>query len=226
MKSVIAVVVALGVALLLIATGIGCAQTAPTTAAVAPAAEIALPAPSLVGKVSVEAALAKRRSVRSFAPQELTLQQVSQLAWAAQGITDPKTGHRTAPSARAVYPMTVYLVKSDGVFEYVPDGHKLRKLFGDDRRAEVSSQAAVQQAAADFVIVGDAAKARAQFRDRSERWMAVEAGMIAENIHLQAVALGLASVTVGGFTDADVTKALSLSADQTPILVIPVGVPR
>jgi SagB-type dehydrogenase family enzyme len=226
MKSPIAVMVALGAALLIIATGFGCAQVAPTTAAVAPPAEIALPAPSLVGTVSVEAALAKRRSVRSFAPQALTLEQISQLAWAAQGITDAKTGHRTAPSARAVYPMTVYLVKSDGVFEYVPDGHRLRKLFADDRRAAVSTQSAVQQAAVDFVIVGDAAKAHAQFRDRAERWMAVEAGLIAENIHLQAVALGLASVTVGGFTDADVTKVLSLPADRTPMLVIPVGVAR
>jgi SagB-type dehydrogenase family enzyme len=226
MKSLIAAIVALGVALLLIAAGIGCTQTAPTAVTVAPAAEIALPAPSLVGKVSVEAALAKRRSVRSFAPQELTLQQVSQLAWAAQGITDAKTGHRTAPSAMAVYPMTVYLVKSDGVFEYVPDGHKLRKLSAGDHRAEVSGQAAVRQAPLDIVIVGDSGKARAKFRDRADRWMAVEAGLIAENIHLQAVGLGLASLTVGGYAEADVTKALSLSAEQTPVLVIPVGVPR
>jgi SagB-type dehydrogenase family enzyme len=226
MKSVTAAIVALGVAVLLIAAGIGCTQTAPTAVTVAPAAEVALPAPSLVGKVSVEAALAARRSVRSFAPQELTLQQVSQLAWAAQGITDARTGHRTAPSAMAVYPMTVYLVKSDGVFEYVPDGHRLKKLSAGDHRAEVSGQAAVRQAPLDIVIVGDSAKARAKFRDRADRWVAVEAGLIAENIHLQAVGLDLASLTVGGYAEADVTKALSLSAEQTPVLVIPVGVPR
>jgi len=223
MRSLINVSSILILAALVIAVGIGCTQTGERD--VSSHAEIALPPPSLVGKVSVEAALAKRRSVRSFAQQDLTLQQTGQLAWAAQGITDASGGRRTSPSAGAIYPMKVYLVKHDGVFEYVPDGHKLRRLFGDDRRADLNSQPSVRQAPLDIVITGDYAKTRAKYDERAERYVIIEAGHIGQNIHLQAVALGLGSVSVGAFNDGVVTEVLALPSRETPLYIIPVGYP-
>ena len=203
---------------------IGSAQPATSDSNAAQASEISLPAPSLTGKVSVEEALAKRRSVRSFTQQDLTLEQLGQLAWAAQGITDER-GHRTAPSAIAVYPLELYLVKSDGVFRYVPEGHKLAKLSGSDVRAELCGQASVREAPLDFVIVGDSTKT-ARFGAHAERFMSIEAGHVAQNIHLEAVALGLGSVSVGGYKDEDVTKALGLTPQQIPVYIIPVGHPK
>jgi len=173
--------------------GVGCAQVATGQREAAQAADISLPAPSLTGKVSVEEALAKRRSVRSFTQQGLSLQQIGQLAWAAQGITG-SGGKRTAPSAMAVYPLQLYLITSDGVFRYLPEGHRLAKVSGSDARAALSSQFSVRDAPLDFVIVGDLAKARARLGDRAERFVCIEAGHVAQNIHLQAVALALMTV--------------------------------
>jgi len=205
--------------------GVGCAQVATEQPEAAQAAEVSLPAPSLTGKVSVEETLAKRRSVRSFTAQDLTLQQIGQLAWAAQGITG-SGGRRTAPSAMALYPLQLYLAQRDGVFRYLPEGHKLVKVSGRDVRAALSTQASVQGAPLDFVIVGDFAKARARFGERAERFVSLEAGHVAQNIHLQAVALGLGSVPVGGYKDEDVTQALGLAAQETPLYIIPVGHPK
>lgn len=212
--------------LLVVALGIGayvgCAQVAPPPGG---AASISLPAPALTGKMSLEEALAKRRSVRSFTTQGLTLQQVGQLAWAAQGITG-EGGKRTAPSAMAVYPLQVYVVKHDGVFRYVPEGHKLAKVSGVDARAQLSGQPAVSGAAVDMVIIGDAAKARAKFADKGDRFMELEAGHIAQNILLQAVALGLGGVPVAGYRDDDVRKALGVGAQDLPLYIVSVGHPQ
>jgi nitroreductase len=113
-----------------------------------------LPAPSRTGGMTLTDALATRRSVRSFAESKLTQQELSQLLWAAQGITDDK-GHRTAPSARAQYFLHLYVATADGFFEYIPAGHKLLKLSVKDLRAGLSSQPAVAAAPAVFVIAGD-----------------------------------------------------------------------
>lgn len=203
--------------------GFGCAQLT-TNSDQAPV--ISLPAPRTTGPVSVEQALAKRRSVRSYSDKQLTLEQIGQLAWAAQGITEPTRGLRTAPSAMAVYPLTIYLVKSDGVFRYIPQGHQLQQITAADKRAEISGQASVRQAPLDMVIVGNMEKMRARSGPNAERFVYLEAGHVAQNIHLQAVALGLASLSVGGFDPPAATKALNLPADETVLYVIPVGYPK
>jgi len=204
--------------------GVGHAQ--PGSDASGTAANIVLPAPKTVGTVSVEQALAQRRSVRSFAAKELTLDQIGQLAWAAQGITEPKRGLRTAPSAGAIYPLEVYLAKSDGVFRYLPQGHQLQQVTNVDKRSELSPQASVRNAPVDFVIAGNFERMRAKFGANTDRFVYIEAGHVGQNIHLQAVALGLASVSVGGFDPAAATQALNLPTDETVIYIIPVGYPK
>jgi len=95
---------------------------------------IQLPEPKIIGKMSIEESIFRRRSQRSFLPNQLTLDQLSQLLWAAQGITDKTWGFRAAPSSGSLYPLTIYVVKSDGVFRYVPDGHKLVQTSAEDIR--------------------------------------------------------------------------------------------
>ena len=192
---------------------------------VAVGTEIALPAPRLKGPVSVEETLARRRSVRQFAPRELTMAEISQLAWSAQGITDEKTGHRTVPSAMARYPLELYLVTPQWAAHYVPQGHKLVVVAVGDKRAELSGQAAVKNAPLTMVIAGEYERLRISNKAAAERFTIIEAGHAAQSIHLQAVALGLVSVPVGGYEDAAVIKALALPAGVTPLLLVPVGAP-
>jgi len=189
--------------------------------------EIALPSPDTAGGMSLTETLAKRRSVREFAPDSLTLEQISQLAWAAQGITEPNRGLRTAPSAGATYPLELYLLTKDGIFHYVPQGHKLVQLGEVDRRGELAQaalgQASVAGAALDIVIAGVFSRTEAKYRGRARQYVYIEAGHVGQSIHLQAVALGLGSVSVGAFRDQAVSEVLGLAEEETPLYIIPVG---
>jgi SagB-type dehydrogenase family enzyme len=211
-------------AALCVPCGFGWGQPASTEGSSA-ANEIALPPPATAGKMSVEEALSKRRSVRKFSARDLTIEQIGQLAWAAQGITDQARGFRTAPSAVATYPLEIYLVKRDGIFRYIPRGHKLLRLATEDRRAELCGQASVREAPVDIVITGALQRATERFRARAERFVSLEAGHVAQNILLQAVALGLGSVPVGGYDERAVANVLKLPAGETALYIIPVGHP-
>jgi SagB-type dehydrogenase family enzyme len=195
---------------------------------------IRLPAPTTRGTVSLEETLRARRSVRGFSDAAMSLAQLGQLLWAAQGITDAE-GHRTAPSAGARYPIELYVVAANvtglaaGVYKYRPREHDLvRHLDGDLRSRLV--QAAVRQdwilsAAAVVAITSVDERTRARYRDRTERYVALEAGHVGQNICLQAVALGLGTTVVGAFQDDSVTSVLSLDRSERPIVLIPVGKP-
>ena len=194
-------------------------------------AEIPLPAPSARGGMSVEEAIAQRRSVRSFTSQELSLTEISQLLWSLQGITDTVRGFRAAPSAGALYPLEVYLLDRGGVYHYIPSEHKLVKKIDRDLRKELAvaalSQPWVEHAPAVFVIAAVYSRVSRKYgEERGARYVHIEVGHAAENLHLQAVALGLGSVPVGAFYDREVKKLLSLPPDEEPLYIIPVGHPR
>ncbi|MDD5566192.1 MAG: SagB/ThcOx family dehydrogenase [Candidatus Omnitrophica bacterium] len=197
--------------------------------AMAKTKELQLPPPKSKGAVSLEEVIAKRRSHRSFNNQELSLAQISQLLWAAQGITERKGGHslRNAPSAGALYPMEIYALTKDGLYHYLPQSHTLEVLSEGDLRGKLSGvslgQASVSNAPLDIVICAVYERVTSKYRERGNRYVAIEAGHIAQNIHLQAVALGLVSVPVGAFSDEEVQKALNLPADCIPLYIIPVG---
>jgi len=188
-----------------------------------------LPQPTLKGTMTVEETLARRRSVRSFTPEPLTMAELGQLVWAAQGITEPATGHRTAPSAGALYPIELYVVTPAGLYHYVPQGHKLRLLEEADLREAVAraagGQSSVRDAAADFVVTAVYARTAVKYRGRARQYVHIEVGHIGQNIHLQAVALGLGSVSVGAFSEERLKSVLSLPADHEPVYIIPVGHP-
>lgn len=189
--------------------------------------EISLPAPQLKGKVSLEETISQRRSKRRYRSQELTLEQISQLLWSAQGITAGQARFRAAPSAGALYPMEIYLLNEDGLFHYVPEGHKLEQVLEQDLRRKLAvaslGQSFVAQAPVDIVIAAVYDRITSRYGQRGRRYTDIEAGHIAQNIHLQAVALGLGSVPVGAFDDEQVRGLLKLPAEEQPLYIIPVG---
>jgi len=221
--------------MLLPASALSPAQTpVPAMLAATPdgATEMALPAPRLQARQSLEAALSQRRSLRSFAAEPLTAAEVGQLLWAAQGVSGAQ-GQRTAPSAGATYPLVLYLVAGPiegvprGVHRYLPHGHRLVALTHADVRAAVAraalGQSWVGEAPAIVVIAAQPVRTVARYGARADRYVAIEAGAAAQNLMLQAVALGLGSTLVGAFDEAALRRNALLAADEQPLAVVPVG---
>lgn len=193
-------------------------------------------APSTVGSISVEEALARRRSIREYKDESLTTDRLMQLLWAAQGITKPEYGFRTAPSAGGTYPLEVYVVvKSSGVvgleagiYHYKPREHTLIKMIDGDFSRQLMAAALDQEwvgaAPVNFVITAVFERTTAKYGERGVRYVWQETGHAAQNIYLQAVALGLGNVVIGGFHDNQVETILQLSDFEKPMCVIPVGV--
>lgn len=188
---------------------------------------IKLPEPKSIGKISLEESIARRRSERSFFPNELTLEQVSQLLWSGQGITEKTWGFRAAPSSGSLYPLFLYVVKSDGVFRYVPDGHKLIQISGEDKRPSLVraslGQSYIGEAPLVIIVAGNFRITEAKYGQRAYRYLNMEIGHVAENILLQSVALGLAAVPIGAFWDDVVAKTIDLPDTQDPFYIIPIG---
>lgn len=193
---------------------------------------IMLPEPQKDGRVSLEAAISGRRSVRDYSDEALTLAQVGQLCWAAQGITH-ENNLRSAPSAGALYPLKVYIVAGNvdglamGVYVYKPDSHSLAKVRDGDLRGDLSEVALdqpwVRQAAIDIVITGDYDVVGVKYGERGVRYTHLEAGHAAQNICLQCVVLKLGTVTIGAFDDDGVRKVLGFPEEETPLYILPVG---
>lgn len=194
---------------------------------------ITLPKPNLTGTVSIETALQQRRSVREYQDEPLNMQQVSQLLWAAQGVTS-SDGRRTAPSAGAIYPLEVYLVVGNvtdlaaGVYHYLPKSNTLEAVVAGDVRASLANaamgQASVGKGAINIVITAQISKTAEKYGVRAERFVAMEAGHAAENIYLQAVGLKLGTVSIGAFDDRAVMQLLNLPRYEEPLYIMPVGV--
>ena len=194
--------------------------------------EFFLPSPTIEGKVSVEEAIKKRRSVRAFKDQPLSINQISQLLWAAQGITDTRQGfsYRAAPSAGALYPLEIYVVSKEGVFHYVPSEHKLVQLKEGDVRKNLSDaalgQSPIYSAPLNIVITALYEKTTIKYGERGIRYVHIETGHSAENIQLQAVALGLVSVPIGAFYDNKVASVIGCLKEEVPLYIIPIGKPK
>jgi SagB-type dehydrogenase family enzyme len=194
--------------------------------------KVALPEPRRDGSLSIEAALAQRRSVRSFATGAVTLDEVSQLLWSAQGITGPQ-GHRATPSAGALYPLEIYLVASNvpnldaGIFKYVPEGHALKKIAEGDRRSAIVAaawdQSWIRDASCILVIAADYNRTAVKYGERADRYVHMEVGHAAQNVYLQAATLGLGTTMVGAFRDAEMKRLVEMDATESPLALLPIG---
>jgi SagB-type dehydrogenase family enzyme len=194
---------------------------------------IKLPEPRTKGDFSIEEAIERRRSRRSYTNDPVLLADISQLCWAAQGVTDAINRLRAAPSAGALYPIELFLVVgiSDleaGVYHYLSTDHALETVKRGEYRKQLREaslgQEHVANGALDFVIAGIYDRTTAKYGDRGrERYVPMEAGCVAENLYLQAQALGLGTVSVGSFHDDQVREVISAPSQYVPLFVMPMG---
>jgi SagB-type dehydrogenase family enzyme len=204
---------------------------------------IKLPSPKVEGKVSLEETILKRRSVRRYRREPLDLSQLSQILWSAQGITGT-AGMRAAPSAGATYPLEIFVVVGKqgvivreskqapqelqaGIYHYEVDSHslslhKLADLRPDLARATLDQEFIIE-APVDIIICALYNRTSYRYGRRGERYVHIEVGHVGENIHLQAVALGLATVEVGAFYDEEVSKVLGIEEQIKPLYIMPLG---
>jgi SagB-type dehydrogenase family enzyme len=193
---------------------------------------IKLPAPIPKSSVSIEEALQQRRSVRKYQGEPLSLAEISQLLWAAQGITH-SMGFRTAPSAGALFPLEVYVVAGNvedltaGIYKYQPSDHELVKIMAGDKRSALRNaalgQSCIEDAPAVMVIAAVYERTERKYGERGVRYAQIEVGCAAENIYLQAVSLNLGTVIIGAFHDDRVKKVLDMPKDEQPLAIMPVG---
>jgi SagB-type dehydrogenase family enzyme len=196
---------------------------------------IKLPKARTESDVSLERTFLKRRSVRSYKDEPIELKELGQLLWAAQGITYPPEGLRTAPSAGALYPLELYVAAgrvdglAQGVYRYDPYKHTLLPVVEGDMRAALSvaalGQGSVKKGAAVLIFSGVHRRTTKKYGGRGIRYVHMEAGHAAQNVYLQAEALGLGTLTVGAFDDAKVHSLLKMGNGEEPLYLMPVGKP-
>lgn len=199
-----------------------------------------LPPPRTDGGISVESALASRRSRRRFQDRAISAEQLSQILWAAYGVTLPMPNHpalrgglRTAPSAGALYPLEIYVIVGNvqgiqaGVYRYISGDHKLVRTIDRDVRRELGIAALGQRMAADapatLVFSAVFERTTARYGARGRRYVYIELGHAAQNVYLQAEALGLGTCAIGAFLDSGVRQLLQLPANEEPLYIMPVG---
>ena len=197
--------------------------------------KIHLPSPSQKGSISLEEAITRRRSIRDFTPEPISQSQLSQILWAAQGITDTSLKSRAVPSAGATYPLEIFIVCgrngieeiSDGIYHYGIAHHSLTLHHEGDVRLALARAALdeemIYQAPVDIVICALYERTTLHYGRRGERYVHIEVGHAGQNIYLQATALGLATVAIGAFYDEQVREVLRLDKQYKPLYIMPLG---
>lgn len=187
--------------------------------------------------MSVEEAIAKRRSVREYASDPITMAELSQLLWAAQGVTDTRSRHRASPSAGALYPLELYIIVRErgvvglpaGVYHYSPEDERIIMVKDGDRSGELRTAAFDQQmvglAAVNIVTTAVVQRTRSKYGKRALQYVYQESGHAAENVFLQAVSLGLGAVMVGAFSEEKARSIIGARPEERPVYIQPVGVP-
>lgn len=200
-----------------------------------------LPSPATSGVISVEEALTNRRSRRAFLTDAISAEDLSQILWAAYGITKPlpmlpraKGGFRTAPSAGATFPLEIYALVGNvkniepGVYRYVPQEHKIVRVIDMDIKSELSAAAYNQKmiSVAPLCIFYSAIYSRTtqKYSNRGrERYVCMDLGHSAQNVYLQAEALHLGTCAIGAFEDGKVREVMQLPAEEEPLYIMPIG---
>lgn len=205
---------------------------------------IELPYPRVLSNITVEEAILKRRSIRDYTDQPILIEHLSLILWSAQGITDPRLKFRAAPSAGATYPLEVYVVIGErgvlirdgyylkpGIYRYDPLKHVLVLVREGEFRDQLASAALdqrwVREAPIIIVITAVFERTTRIYGERgASRYVPMEVGHVGENIYLVATALGYGTVAVGAFNDNEVASIIGLEAKETPMYIMPIGVPK
>jgi SagB-type dehydrogenase family enzyme len=193
---------------------------------------IKLPEPKTYGGVSVEEAIKGRRSVRDYTNEPISLLELSQLLWAAQGITGRSRG-RAAPSAGVTYPLELYAVVERvsgldyGVYHYLPKEYAIECVMSGSYSLTLSAaalnQPAVRDAAVNLVFAAVYDRTTTRYGERGIRYVHIDVGHASENVYLQCRSIGLGTVAVGAFDDEKVKEALKLKKEESPLYIMPVG---
>ncbi|MCD6230622.1 MAG: SagB/ThcOx family dehydrogenase [Dehalococcoidia bacterium] len=212
---------------------------------------IKLPLPQLKGQISLEESIAKRRSIIRFKAEPLSIYQLGQILWAAQGITSPEKSLRAAPSAGGTYPLEIFLIIGKqaiaissgpevkryagvaelpaGIYYYHANTHALQLHRSGDLRTELAGasldQGFLATVPVDIVICAVYSRTLYTYGERGKRYIHMETGHAGENIHLQVTTLGLATVEVGAFDDVKVRNILKVDSQFKPLYIMPVGIP-
>ena len=202
---------------------------------------ILLPSPVFKGKMSIEEVLSKRRSVRHYEDNPLSIEDISQLLWAAYGVTKSyespaflRGGLKTAPSAGALYPLELYLIAwnidqlKNGIYKYIPEDHSLKLVMFGDKRNELSAtawdQSWLKDAAGAIVYSAVFSRTSDKYGTRGEeRYVCMDLGHSAQNVYLQGVALGIGTCAVGAFKDNELKELINMPEDETPLYIMPIG---
>lgn len=194
---------------------------------------IKLPEPRKTEGIPLEEALYKRKSSRSFTPKSLTLEQLSQILWSAQGLSIKGSFYRTAPSAGATYPLDIFCcvgkVESiqEGIYIYKAQDHSIKLHLKGDKRKELAEAALWQnfiyEASLSIIIVATFERTTARYGERGKRYVFIEIGHVGQNIYLMAESLGLGTVAVGAFYDEKVIQVLNLPKEIMPLYIMPIG---
>lgn len=202
-----------------------------------------LPHPKKKGNQSFEEILLNRRTRRDFQTTPLSLTEISQILWSAYGLKEPdsdkqKTGKatRTCPSAGALFPLEIYLIAGDimdipsGFYHFIPDEHALKLIHEKDLREDfykyAYSREMVRVAPASLVYIAKESRVQDRFGERGrQRYIPMDIGHSAQNVYLQAEALGLGTCAIGAFDDEAAVRVLGLPAEEIPMYVMPVGYP-
>ena len=205
-------------------------------------ATIDLPKPNYDSNTSIEKALKKRRSIRNYSAESLSIEEISQIFWSAYGVTLHKDGMpdflrgglKTAPSAGATYPLEIYIVASDvtdlpaGIYKYKPEGHKLIKISDEDKREELYEasfgQKWVKDAPASLVYSAVFSRTTDRYGQRGrERYVCMDLGHSAENVYLQCVSLKMGTVAIGAFDDLKLKLVINMTKEEEPLYIMPLG---
>lgn len=196
--------------------------------------KIQLPPPMLKSGTSLEEAIARRRSVRRYKDLPLSLQEVSQMLWAAAGMTadSVSSASRSYPSAGGIYPQQVYIVAANiegclpGLYRYDYTGHSLILIKKEDIRNDLAEacfgQSCVLEAPMSIIFASEPSRAASRYGERGKlRYMPMDIGHAGQNVYLQAESLGLGTVAVGAFNDGQVKAVLGI--EEEPLYIMPVG---
>ncbi|NLF96786.1 MAG: SagB/ThcOx family dehydrogenase [Candidatus Riflebacteria bacterium] len=214
----------------------GCGNSLQSTSTYTILATIQLPPPQLTGNISLEATLAERRSLRQYGEKPPGINEISQLLWAAQGITGKNYPFRTAPSAGATYPLETYLMAGNvtglesGVYHYDIASHSLKLIKRGDHRAALCNasvgQKHVKEAPITIILTAIFQRTTNRYGSRGIKYTYMEAGHVGQNICLQAEALDMGSVPVGAIDEDQIATILGISRAETPLYIFPVGYKR
>ncbi len=189
--------------------------------------DIKLNAPDMERGLTIMKAFEKRASATSFSPRELSLQDLSDLLWASNGINRTETGKRTAPTAVNAQDIDIYVLLRSGAYLYDHKTHELKGIAaGDNRKLVSEKQTTFENAPVMLVLVSDLSRFRGGDDARKLNWGAMDAGIVSQNVSLFCAGAGLVTRPRATMDTEGLKKLLSLNDNQYPLLNNPVGYPN